>query len=512
MKTLFVGSEVMPFAAAGGLGDVLGSLPAALAKLTVQDDDIDIRVVMPLHSAVSEDWRRLMDDDIAHPLSVCVGGEKYECGVRSIARDGVKYYFIENERLFGREEIYGYPDDGARYAVFSLAVMELMRAAAFYPDILHANDWHSALCCVYMRLIYKRLPSYEKIRSVFTIHNIAYQGEFAPSELDGYLLEGAGLRGVLMKDGKLNFMRAGIECADMVLTVSPRYSREIKTAQYGHGLEDILRRRSSSLGGILNGIDYDYYNPEKDPVLAANYSAEDIGGKYACKSALRSELYLPGDDDTPLAAIISRLAGHKGIDLILASAGEMVERLGLQLVILGKGDSGYEEAFRRLEERYPAAVCALIEYDRELAKRLYAAADIFLMPSESEPCGLSQMIASRYGAIPVVRKTGGLYDSIKNYRRAGGEVKGNGFVFAEYSASALYGCVRSAVGLFHDRDAREVFVSKIMNVDFSWGASAVKYLEIYRELKCTDTGGGRARMRRKRGNCDERIMVTGNES
>ena len=479
-KLLFVGAEVMPFAATGGLGDVLGSLPEALAAF---DPSLDVRVVMPLYSAVGEKYRAQMKTEAV--FTVALAWRRQYCGVLSLEKNGVKYYFIDNEYYFKRDGLYGQYDDGERYAFFCTAVMDMMPVLGYFPDILHAHDWQAALTVIYLHQKYRRDERWSRMRSVFTIHNIEYQGKydffilgdvFGLSEFD---------RSVVECDGVINLMKGAIECADRVSTVSPRYASEILSPEYAHGLDGVLRRNAGKLRGILNGIDYSYYDPKADPVLAENYGAEDIGGKYACRSSLRRDLSLPDDADRPLIAVISRLASHKGVDLVREALRGILRSTGAQFVVLGKGEAEYEEFFRSLEAEFPDRARALITYDRELSRRIYAAADIFLMPSKSEPCGLAQMIASRYGAIPVVRETGGLYDSIHGYwEDENGVLHGNGFTFAGYTAGELYERTCAAVSLWHDEPKRKKFIKMIMSADFSWRASAAEYAAMYRSVEC----------------------------
>ncbi len=470
-KILFVGSEAMPYAATGGLGDVLGSLPIALA---VFDSSNDIRVLLPLYSAVDKKWRHKMQDEAEFILQI--EGRRRSCRIKSHRRGRVVYYFVENEHYFGRPKIYGYADDAERYSFLSLSALELMGVLGFYPDILHVHDWHGAPAALYLKQKYRNSQAYKDIRSLLTIHNIEYQGQFEFGVLGDAPALGGIDREILELDGKINLMKAGIVSADMVSTVSPRYADEILTREGGRGLERVLDKRR--LVGILNGIDYDYYNPEKDPELSANYNENNVTRKYLNRAVLQQSLGLV-ERELPLLAIISRLASHKGLDLIAEIAERLITERDIQLVLLGQGEERFEDLFRDLETKYPERVRAIIDYDRALSKRIYAAADIFLMPSLSEPCGLSQMIASRYGAIPIVRKTGGLYDSIKDFDEVGGELQGNGFTFDEYSSAALLDRIDAALELWHDRERRLEFIGKIMRVDFSWGASAEKYMEIY---------------------------------
>ena len=473
-KILFVGAEAMPFAATGGLGDVMGSLPTAIKEA---DPDSDIRVVMPLYSAVKDEWRAQMETVAS--FEVKLAWRRVYCGVKSLVKDGVTYYFIDNEYYFSRKALYGEFDDGERYAYFCMAVLEMLDKVGFYPDILHAHDWQAALSVVYLNCLFRWKREYQNIKTVFTIHNIEYQGYYSTSILGDVFGLGHDSLNILEYNGCLNLMKGAIVCADIVSTVSPRYADEIRTSEYSHGLHFIINQNHYKLRGILNGIDYDYYNPETDKVIAANFSANDHSGKAVDKKELQRAIGLPEEENIPVLAIISRLATHKGLDLVAQMVYNLLENNNVQLVVLGKGEAGYEELFRDVERKYPEKARALIEYDRDLSKRIYAACDIFIMPSKSEPCGLSQMIASRYGAIPVVRETGGLYDSIKGYWEKDGELMGNGFTFANYSAHELYDRIVAAVNLYNDVEKRNAFVSKIMNTDFSWNVSAKKYLEMY---------------------------------
>ncbi len=481
-KILFVGAEAMPFAATGGLGDVLGSLPCALKEAA--KDGVDVRLVIPLYDAIGEQFRRQMKEEAV--FTVALAWRNQYCGVYSLVHRGVTCYFIDNEYYFKRGALYGQYDDGERYAYFCKAVMEMLRQIDWYPDILHAHDWQSALSVVYLKTRYASDPAYAGIRSVFTIHNIEYQGKYSFSILGDVFELGAEQYTLMQYDGCINLMKGAIVCADRVSTVSPRYAEEIRTPAYSHKLFYILNDCAGKLCGILNGIDTDYYNPATDPVLAQKYDLTTFPeGKTVNKLALQRELGLPERADVPMLAVISRLAAHKGVDLISTIAERLLREQDVQFVILGKGEPQYEEFFRWLERTFPDRVRALIAYDRDLSRRIYAAADLFLMPSRSEPCGLSQMIASRYGTVPVVRETGGLYDSIKGYWIRDGEVMGNGFTFSDYSADQLMERTCAALALYRDRDAFDALVKKIMQIDFSWQVSAMQYLRMYDAL----TGG-----------------------
>ena len=476
-KILFVGAEAMPFAATGGLGDVMGSLPAALAAT----GDTDVRVMMPLYGQVSAEWRAQMKTEAV--FTVQLAWRKLYCGVRSVVKDGVTYYFIDNEYYFKRGSLYGEYDDGERFAYFCMAAMEAIGQLGFYPDVLHAHDWQAALCPIYLDCIYRGRPGYENIKTVFTIHNIEYQGKYSFAILGDVFSLGEGEHGRMDWDNCINLMKGAIVTANKVSTVSPRYAEEICTAEYAHGLDPILRENRYKLCGILNGIDYVYYDPAKDKLADfVNFGPRSYQKKSANKLWLQEQVGLPVREDVPMLSIISRLVAHKGLDIITGMIERLLCERDVQLVILGKGDARFEQFFTALEQQYPEKVCTLLKYDRDLAKRIYAATDIFLMPSKSEPCGLSQMIASRYGAIPVVRETGGLYDSIKPYWEENGTLHGNGFTFAGYNAEELYERSAAAVDLWNDTDRRNKLISKIMRTDFSWKASAQGYMQMYYDL------------------------------
>ncbi len=473
-EILFVGSEVMPFAATGGLGDVLGSLPKALASK--KDEDISVSVIMPLYKIID---KSLLDKaELIAEFEVPLSWRRQYCGIKKLEIDNVRYYFIDNEYYFDRDSMYGYFDDGERFAFFCRAVLEFMRVTEYYPDILHSNDWHSALCPVYLRTLYSYIEQFSKIKSIFTIHNIEYQGKFDFSILQDVFSFDLHDRELLEYDGCINLMKAAIVTADKVTTVSPKYAEEILSPEHSHGLHHILDRCKDKLCGILNGIDYDYYNPNSNDIIK-KYTWRSLNGKSINKEALQEELGLKKSKETPLVSIISRLASHKGLDLVTEKLYNIVSDNDVQFVVLGSGENRYEDFFLRLEESFPERVKAVISYDRALAKRIYAASDIFLMPSLSEPCGLSQMIASRYGAIPVVRATGGLFDSIKPYSESGEKIFGNGFTFADYSSDALQSSLYEALDLWKNKEIRERLIGKIMRTDFSWKASAEKYLELY---------------------------------
>ena len=476
-KILLVGSEAMPFAATGGLGDVLGSLPAALKK--EGGEDIDVRVVMPLYKAVKEEWRAQMKEECV--TFVDLSWRHEYCGIKSLVKDGVTYYFIDNERYFGRDGLYGHFDDGERYAFFCTAVLEMLNRLNYYPDILHANDWQSALAVIYLKRKYGFIEGYGNIKSIFTIHNIEYQGKYDFAILGDVFALDSHNREIVEWEGCINLMKGAIQCTDVISTVSPTYAEEIKSAEYAHGLQSILCENSYKLRGILNGIDYSYYNPAKDKCLKTKYSKKTVEKKVQNKLDLQKEMALPENPYIPMIAMITRLASHKGMDIVCEMIGGLLCE-DVQFVVLGTGEGCYEDFLRGLEANNRDKVRSIIKYDRDLSKRIYAAADVFLMPSKSEPCGLSQMIASRYGAIPVTRETGGLYDSIKHYYEENGKIYGNGFTFAHYGAAQLYECAMKAIGMCKDKEKYTKFVEKIMSTDFSWSSSAKVYMQMYNEL------------------------------
>lgn len=477
-KILFIGSEAMPFAATGGLGDVLGSLPIALKKLG--GEETDVRVVIPFYKDVPEEYRAQMT--FVTEFEVNVSWRRQYCGIWSLTKEGVVYYFIDNKHYFDRDTIYGHFDDGERYAYFSFAAIDMLSVLDFYPDVINANDWQSAVALVYFDKHYRWRREFSHTRTVFTIHNIEYQGKYDMSILSDVFGLGEESRGIVEYDGCINLMKGAIVCADRVSTVSPRYAQEILSPEYAHGLDRILRDNSYKICGILNGIDYDYYNPATDKQIAQNYTWRSLDKKAKNKLEIQKMCGLPEREDVPLIAVISRLVSHKGLDIIEEIVYNLVGENDVQLIVLGKGEKRYEDLFVYLSQRYPDKVAANICYDRALSKKIYAAADIFVMPSRSEPCGLSQMIASRYGAIPVTRETGGLADSIKGYWENGKKIMGNGFTFANYSSGELLDRTLAAVTLWRDEEKRKKFVGKIMRTDFSWSASAFKYFEMYESL------------------------------
>ena len=470
MKVLYATSEAKPFAASGGLADVAGSLPKALRVRLV-----GCRVVLPLYESVPQELRETMT--FLTSFSVPVAWRRQYCGVFEAKHNGVIYYLLDNQYYFKRAGLYGHYDDAERFAFFARAVIEMIRYIDFKPDIIHANDWQSALIPVYYSLFYAGQEGYEDIKTVFTIHNIQYQGKYGMEILEDVFGIPQSARPIVEQDGCVNLMKGAIETADRVTTVSPTYAGEILDPWYSHGLDPILRLREWKLSGILNGIDTDEYNPETDPQIYRHFSAEDPSGKAENKRALQERLDLPQTAELPLIGMVSRLVTHKGLDL-----GKYVidELLGdsLQMVILGSGDWVYENFFREVQGRFPDKFRYCAGFVPELAQKIYAASDIFLMPSKSEPCGLSQMVACRYGAVPVVRETGGLKDSIQDC----GDGFGNGFTFKTYNANDMLYAVRRALGAYANKNDWPILVERALRSDFSWGRSANEYMKLYREL------------------------------
>ena len=466
-KILFAASECTPFIATGGLAEVIGSLSKSLA----QDEEYDVRVVLPLYSDIRGDYRQRFA--YLGNINVPLGWRNQYCGIFSYEESGVTFYFLDNEYYFRRGGCYGYYDDGERFAFFSRAVMEILGFLQFYPDVLHCHDWQSALAAIYLKTIYCHRREYSLIRAVFTIHNIEYQGKYSLDVLEDLFGISDDYRYLLEFDGCANLLKAAIECSETFTTVSPTYAEEIKRAEYAHGLQGVVERNAFKLRGILNGIDVKSYDPATDPALFAPYSAENPAGKAVCKEKLQKMLGLPVRADVPVVAMISRLVAHKGLDLVRASIEELLAD-DVQFVLLGTGDSEYESYFKDLANRYKGKVVSIIAFNGDLSRKIYSGADIFLMPSKSEPCGLSQMIASRYLTVPVVRETGGLYDSIKPYGAGG-----NGFTFAAYNAGDMLYVLREAVSLYKNKPEWQKLMIKAGTTDFSWQRSAEEYKKLY---------------------------------
>ena len=476
MKILYVASEAMPFAATGGLGDVMGSLPAKVQKELGEKGDV--RVVMPLYPAVREKWGDTLD--FLLETTVRLAWREQYMGVYTTEHRGVRFYFIDNEYYVRRPALYGDFDDGERFAYFGKAVLSLITAVGFYPDVLHANDWQTAPAVIYLKRKQDVDPGYGDIKVLYTIHNIEYQGVYDFSILADVFELAAWDRPTVEYAGNINLMKGAIVCADQVNTVSPRYASEIMTDYYSAGLCHVLRLYAGKVTGILNGIDTEYYDSATDPEIAAPFTPEDLRGKAENKRQLQRLCGFPEDPGVPVIAMVSRLAAHKGFDLVRHVIEEFLERNEVQIALLGTGDPELEAFFRDLARRYPGRFTALIEYNKKRAKQFYAGADLFLMPSKSEPCGLAQMIASRYGTVPVVRETGGLCDTIKPYNRFTDE--GNGFSFTNYNAHEMMGVLEEALRLYQDAPRWEELVRCVMRVDFSWDVSARRYIALYHAM------------------------------
>ena len=468
MKILFACSECSPFAASGGLADVAGSLPAALQK-----EGAECRVIMPLYGSIGLQWRANMTflTSFGVPLSWRVA----HCGVLTMQYGGVQYYFLDNEQYFKREGgIYGYFDEAERFAFFSKAVLETLTHIDYEPDVIHCNDWQTALIPVYLNVFYREVPKLSRTHTVFTIHNIQYQGQFGLDVAGDVCGLPDWAIGKVEYHGDLNMMKGALEECERISTVSPTYAKEILDPYFGHGLDEILRQKEWKLCGILNGIDTVGYNPSRDHALAANFSARKPEGKALCKAALQQQMHLPEEPDTPILAMVSRLVSHKGFDLVRYAMENML-RMGMQVVILGSGEQQYEDFFHEMQRRHPQQVAFTCGFMPTLSRQIYAGADFFLMPSQSEPCGLAQMIALRYGTIPIVRSTGGLADSIIDWDTPGG---GCGFTFQSYNADDMLGAVRRAMGLYHS-EYRAEMLPRALKCDFSWRRSAKQYMSMY---------------------------------
>lgn len=471
-KVLFVTSECSRFAYTGGLAEVAGSLPKAI---TTQSKAYKVKVVMPLYKKIIDEF----NDELKFvgEGKISLAWRDSYVGVFTTNYDGIDYYFVDNKYYFNRDNLYGHYDDGERFAYFSKSIFKVMEIINFYPDIIHTNDWQTALVGVYLDILYKKEGLFTNIKSVFTIHNIEYQGIFDISFLEDVIGIGSKYQTILEYNGLINLMKAAIVCCDCITTVSPRYSREIATNTFGYGLEHIIRVNKNKIYGILNGINIESYNPLTDKDIYTNYDYETIENKKLNKIALQKDLGLEVDENKCLMVVISRLAPHKGIDILLEAIKGFLD-LGVQFVCLGTGFEDYQNAFLKLSYERPKDVKALITFNNSLSRKLYAASDIFCMPSKSEPCGLSQMIASRYGSVPLVRETGGLYDTISDVND-----DGNGFVFKDYSSKALYEKGKEAIDLYYNNPEKfKYLIEKAMKKDFSWNASSKQYIEMYNNL------------------------------
>lgn len=471
MKVLFAASEAHPFIKTGGLGDVMGALPKSLAKLGV-----DVRVVIPKYKNIKDELKQKLQ--FVKWFTVSVGWRNQYCGIFQYQYKGVIYYFIDNEYYFNRDGLYGYFDDGERFAFFNRAVLEFIKQIDWQPDLINCNDWQTGMVPVLLNLEYKKDEFYSKIKTVFSIHNLLFKGSFSPKvlpELFGYDYMPL-VNGSVELDGSVSFLKGGLNYCDQITTVSNTYAEEIKTPQYGEGLDGFLRSKSYYLMGIVNGIDYEEFNPQDDKLIFKNFNINSIDNKVQNKLSLQRELGLPQKKDTPMIGLISRLTHQKGCDLIVNMIDRLLQR-DIQLVILGTGDYWYEETFKNLQYRYPDKVSANIKFDNTLAHKIYAATDMFLMPSLFEPCGLGQLIALRYGSIPIVRETGGLKDTISPYNQYNGV--GNGFGFKNFNSNELMQIIEYALTIYNDKNAWNNIIRQAMNSDNSWEKSAMQYKCLY---------------------------------
>lgn len=471
MKVLYVSSEANPWIASGGLGDVAGSLPVALRKRL-----IGCRVVLPLYDSIKPELKEKMK--FITSISVPVSWRRQYCGIFEAKLNGVVFYFLDNQYYFKRDGIYGHFDDAERFAFFARAVLEIIPAIGWKPDIIHCNDWQSALTPLYYSCYYATRMGFENIKTVFTIHNIQYQGKYGNELLEDVLGIAPEHYDLIQYDGLVNFLKAGIECSNKVTTVSPSYAKEILDPWYSHGLDPILNQRSWKLCGILNGIDTESYNPETDPALWKNYNADDFSAKAENKAELQKMMGLAVNPDTPLIGIVTRLVGHKGVDLMKEVLEKSLWERDVQYVVLGSGEWQYESFFRGLHDKYPDKVGLRLGFVPDLARKIYAGADLFLMPSKSEPCGLSQMVALRYGTVPIVRETGGLKDSITD----SGDGDGNGFTFKTYDAYDMLGAIYRGIEAYNNKDYWKILVERALRCDMSWGKSANEYIKMYKSL------------------------------
>lgn len=475
MQIVFASAECAPFVKTGGLGDVAGSLPAALVRAGAE-----VIVMVPKYATIKDEYKAQMEH--FSDFYVGLGWRNEYCGLEKLERDGVTYMFIDNERYFARDYPYGFFDDGERFAFFSKAITESLQhlPAGFECDILHCNDWQTALAPVFLREFYQGLPLYDRVKTVFSIHNVAFQGQFSDTVMEDILGVAhipAAASQLRCDACSINYMLGALRYADAITTVSPTYANEIQTPEFGEGLDGVLRERSYALQGILNGIDVVGFDPATDKRIAANYTVEDRSGKAVCKAKLQEELGLEVRDDRPLMVMVTRLMRQKGMDLVMYALDRILAG-GVQVAVLGTGDRDYEDGLRYFQDKYPGTMAARIEFDPALSQRMYAAADMFLMPSKFEPCGLSQIIAMRYGTLPIVRETGGLKDTVIPYNEFTGE--GTGFSFSNFNGDEMGDAVFRAARLFWDnRDAWNQLVTQAMSQDFSWTRSADKYLDLY---------------------------------
>lgn len=473
-KILHVAAEAVPFVKTGGLADVIGSLPKELKK-----QGLDVRVVLPKYGDIPQKYKDEMQF-VTH-FEVAVGWRQKYCGIATLEYEGVTFYFIDNEEYFGRSGLYGHFDDAERFAFFCRAVLEMLPQLEYQPDVIHSHDWHAALVSIFLRTQYDS-SFYQGIRTLFTIHNLRYQGVFT-KEIMGDIL---GLDWEYFRPdalefyGSINFMKGGIVASDLISTVSDTYAQEIQYPFFGEQLDGLLRARKMDLVGIVNGIDYDIYNPASDPHIASSYDVNSIDQKMVNKLKLQEQLGLPLKREVPVIAIISRLVSAKGLDLVAHIFDELIAYEDVQLVVLGTGEEQYQNLFQHAAWTYPSKVSVHINFDEALAHQIYAGADMFLMPSLYEPCGIGQLIALRYGTLPIVRETGGLKDTVHAFSKY--TCEGNGFTFAPYNAHDMFYTIKRALGMYYDKPTWRRIVENAMNSDFSWRYSAQKYISLYRQL------------------------------
>ncbi|MDD4600187.1 MAG: glycogen synthase GlgA [Negativicutes bacterium] len=475
IKVLMAAAEAVPFVKTGGLADVIGSLPKAL-----REQGVDVRVILPKYDAIGADFKQQMT--LKAELSVPLSWRQQYCGVEELVYQGVTFYFIDNEYYFKRPGLYGHYDDAERYAYFARAVLECLPALDFKPDIIHCHDWHTGMINAFLKAHYAHDPFYQEMKTLFTIHNLGYQGVFAKEITQDIL----GLDESYLSPDKLefndgvNFMKGGLVFADQISTVSRTYAEEIQYPYFGEKLDGLLRQRRDDLTGIVNGLDYDLYNPATDARLFANYGVKTIDKKQENKTKLQEKLGLPVRRDIPLIAIVSRLVPSKGLDLIAHILDELLGHESVQLVVLGTGDDKYQQLFEQAAWQYPGKVSSNVCFDENFAHQIYAGADLFLMPSLYEPCGIGQLIALRYGTLPVVRETGGLKDTVLSYNKY--TDKGNGFTFAHYNAHDMLYTIKRALGLYYDIPVWNRIVTNAMSSDYSWQESAKQYVGLYHKL------------------------------
>lgn len=475
MKILFAASEAAPFLKTGGLGDVASALPKALSG----DENSQVAVFIPYYKAIKDSDR--WDIEFLCDFQVPLSWRSVYCGVfrTKDTTSNLQFYFIDNEYYFYRDSAYGYYDDGERFAFFSKAVLESLQYLNWFPDVIHANDWQTAMIPVFLRAFYMGIEAYQPIRTLFTIHNVEYQGKAPTSFVDDVLGLPEDWRGTTQFDGSTNMMKAAILVSDRVSTVSRTYAREIQDPYYAHGLDGVLRHHSYKLSGVVNGIDTEVFNPETDPLIPVNFTAAQLDKKVENKRALQKKLGLSVQDDVPMVIMITRLVSHKGVDLVQAVMKDLM-KADFQMVVIGTGEQGYENMFRYYASQFPKKMSANIIFDNHLAHETYAAGDLVLMPSRQEPCGLTQLIAMRYGTIPIVRETGGLYDTVPAFNPE--TMEGRGLTFQSYNAHDMLDAVRRGLALFHDTKRWRMLQKNDMKFDSSWNQSVQEYWQIYRSM------------------------------